>query len=108
MFLASYLNAKRELLSVAVGKLGPLRLPQAKHLAPVLLAWGASLIVLFVEKDLGASLLYFAIFVVMLWVATARGAYLALGIVLFAAGAIAGYLAFAHVQARVDVWLHAL
>jgi cell division protein FtsW (lipid II flippase) len=108
VFLASYLNNKRELLSVAVGKLGPFRFPQARHLAPVLLAWGASLVVLFAEKDLGASLLYFAIFVVMLWVATGRGAYLVIGLVLFAAGAYAGYLAFGHVQLRVDTWLHAL
>ncbi len=108
VFLASYLNTKKELLQVATGRLGPFQLPQAKHLGPVLVAWGASLAVLFLERDLGASLLYFAIFVVMLWVATARGAYLALGAVLFAAGAVAGYVAFAHVQARVDIWLHAL
>lgn len=108
IFLASYLNAKKELLQVATGRLGPFQLPQAKHLGPVLAAWGASLAVLFLERDLGASLLYFAIFVVTLWVATGRGAYLALGVVLFAAGAIAGYYAFAHVQVRVDIWLHAL
>lgn len=108
VFLASYLSAKRELLQVATGRLGPLRLPSAKHLAPVLLAWATSLVVLFVEKDLGASLLYFAIFVVMLWVATGRAAYLVIGLLLFAVGAAMGYAAFAHVQARVDIWLHAL
>jgi len=108
VFLASYLNQKRELLGVATGGWGPLRLPPAKHLLPVLLAWAASLAVLFLQRDLGASLLYFAIFVVMLWVATGRGAYLAIGLVLFAAGAAIGYAAFSHVQLRVDVWLHAL
>ncbi|HEX9123463.1 MAG TPA: FtsW/RodA/SpoVE family cell cycle protein [Actinomycetota bacterium] len=108
VFLASYLSAKRELLQVATGRLGPLRLPSAKHLAPILVAWGASLVVLFVEKDLGASLLYFAIFVVMLWVATGRAAYLIIGLLLFAAGAAMGYATFAHVQARVAIWLHAL
>ena len=108
VFLASYLNQKRELLSVATGGWGPLRLPPAKHLLPVLLAWAASPAVLFLQRDLGASLLYFAIFVVMLWVATGRGAYLAIGLVLFAAGAAIGYAALSHVQLRVDVWLHAL
>jgi len=108
VFLASYLSAKRELLAVATGRIGPLRLPQAKHLAPVLLAWGASLAVLFLQKDLGASLLYFAIFVVMLWVATGRTAYLVIGLVLFAIGAGVGYATLAHVQDRVDIWLHAL
>jgi len=108
VFLASYLSTKRELLAVAVARLGPLRLPPVKHLAPVALAWGTSLVVLFVEKDLGASLLYFALFVVMLWVATGRTAYLVLGGLLFVIGAGLGYLAFPHVQARVDIWLHAL
>jgi len=108
VFLASYLNAKRELLAIATGRLGPLRLPPAKHLGPVLVAWATSLLVLFVEKDLGASLLYFAIFVVMLWVATGRTAYVVFGALLFAAGAAMGYAAFAHVQARIDIWLHAL
>lgn len=108
VFLASYLNAKKELLQVATSRIGPLRLPAAKHLAPVVVAWGVSLAVLFLQKDMGASLLYFGIFVVMLWVATGRFAYLALGAVLFVVGAWLGYLAFSHVQLRVDVWLHAL
>jgi cell division protein FtsW (lipid II flippase) len=108
VFLASYLTQKRELLRVGTGGVGPLRLPPAKHLMPVLLAWGASLAVLFIQRDLGASLLYFGIFVVMLWVATGRVAYLAIGVVLFAVGAWFGYQAFDHVQLRVDVWLHAL
>jgi cell division protein FtsW (lipid II flippase) len=108
IFLASYLNQRRELLQVATTRIGPLRLPAVKHLAPVLVAWGASLVILFVQKDLGASLLYFGIFVVMLWVATGRVAYLVLGIVLFAIGAYAGWAVFDHVQLRVDIWLHAL
>lgn len=108
VFLASYLDQKKELLQVATSKLGPMHLPQLKHLGPILAAWGVSLAVLFFEKDLGASLLFFAIFVVMLWVATARSAYLALGFILFAVGAYAGYKMFGHVQTRVEIWLHAL
>ncbi len=108
IFLASYLNQKRELLQVATSRFGPLRLPSAKHLAPVLLAWGASLAILFVQRDLGASLLYFGIFVVMLWVATGRAAYLVIGLALFALGAYLGWMLFDHVQLRVDVWLNAL
>ncbi len=105
LFLASYLTAKRELLSEGVGRFG---LPRVKDLGPMLLAWGASLVVLFAEKDLGASLLYFGIFVVMLWLATGRLSYLAIGVLLFAAGAFAGYLVFGHVQLRVDYWMHAI
>ncbi len=105
LFLASYLTAKRELLSEGIGRFG---LPRVKDLGPMLLAWGASLVVLFAERDLGASLLYFGIFVVMLWLATGRLAYLAIGVALFAIGAYAGYVIFDHVQARVDFWLYAL
>jgi cell division protein FtsW (lipid II flippase) len=105
IFLASYLGQRRELLAAGVGRFG---LPRAKDLGPILLAWSASLVVLFLERDLGASLLLFGVFIVMLWVATGRWAYLVLGLILFAIGAYIGYLAFSHVQVRVDAWLHAM
>jgi cell division protein FtsW (lipid II flippase) len=105
IFLASYLSAKRELLEAGVGRLG---LPRAKDLGPLLLAWGASLAVLFLERDLGASMLFFGVFVVMLWVASGRVAYLLTGGLLFAAGGVIGYLFLPHVQNRVAYWLHAL
>ncbi|MBA3728285.1 MAG: FtsW/RodA/SpoVE family cell cycle protein [Actinobacteria bacterium] len=108
IFLASYLNAKKELLALATRRLGPFRLPEPRYLGPLVVAWAVSLAVLFLEKDLGSSLLFFGIFVIMLWVATGRATYLVLGLLLFAAGAYAGYLAFDHVQLRVDVWLNAL
>jgi cell division protein FtsW (lipid II flippase) len=106
IFIASYLNARKELLAVATRRLGPLALPEPRHLAPLLFAWGISLVVLFLEKDLGSSLLFFGMFVVMLWVATGRAAYLVLGALLFAVGAYVGYAAFSHVQDRVTVWLN--
>ena len=106
IFLASYLNARKELLAVATRRIGPLALPEPRHLAPLLVAWGISLIVLFLQRDLGSSLLFFGIVVVMLWVATGRGAYLVLGVLLFGVGAFAGYTMFDHVQDRVAVWLN--
>jgi cell division protein FtsW (lipid II flippase) len=106
IFLASYLNTRKELLAVATRRLGPIALPEPRHLAPLLVAWAISLMVLFLQKDLGSSLLFFGIVVVMLWVATGRGAYLVLGSLLFVVGAYAGYAAFDHVQDRVAVWLH--
>ena len=108
VFLASYAAARRELLAVATWRLGSLTLPEPRHLAPLLVAWGVSLVVLFLQKDLGSSLLFFGFVVVVLWVATGRGAYLALGLVLFAIGALLGYAAFEHVQDRVAVWFNAL
>jgi cell division protein FtsW (lipid II flippase) len=108
IFLASYLNAKKELLSIAARKFGPFRLPEPRYLAPLLVAWGVSLAILFVENDLGSSLLFFGIFVVMLWLATARWEYLVLAAVMFAVGAALAYLTVPHVEGRVAIWLHAL
>ncbi len=106
VFFAGYLVEKRELLQTFTRRLGPLSLPDPKFLGPVLGAWGFSLVVMIFERDLGSSLLFFALFVSMLWVATARGIYLALGLVLFSAGATIAFFAFDHVQNRVDVWLN--
>jgi cell division protein FtsW (lipid II flippase) len=105
IFLASYLAQRREMLAAGVGRFG---LPRVKDLGPLVLAWGASLAVLFLERDMGASLLLFGVFIVMVWVATGRASYLVIGLLLFAAGSYLGWLAFAHVQTRVDAWLHAL
>jgi cell division protein FtsW (lipid II flippase) len=105
IFLASYLSQRQELLAAGIGRFG---LPRVKDLGPLLLAWGASLAVLLLERDVGASLLLFGVFVVMMWVATSRAAYLVLGIVLFAIAAYIGWLALPHIQERVVVWFHAL
>jgi peptidoglycan glycosyltransferase len=106
IFFAAYLVDRRELLGIAARRIGPLSLPELRHFGPVLLAWLASLVVMFFEKDLGSSLLFFALFIVLLWVATERASYLAVGGVLFAIGAFFAWNAFSHVQERVDVWLH--
>jgi peptidoglycan glycosyltransferase len=81
-------------------------LPDPKHLGPVLLAWGVSLLVMVAQKDLGSSLLFFALFIVLLWVSTGRAAYLVVGAVLFAAGAVIAWSRFGHVQDRVATWLN--
>jgi len=108
IFLASFLNAKKELLAMATRRIGPLHFPELRYMGPLLVAWAISLAVLFLEKDLGSSLLFFGIFTAMLWTATGRASYLVLGVVLFAIGAFIGYSAFAHVQDRVTIYLHAL
>jgi len=105
LFFASYLVEKRELLAVSSHRIGPIPIPDLKHLGPVLLAWGLSLVVMVSEKDLGSSLLFFALFVALLWVATERATYLVIGLVLFAGGAVFAHSQFIHVQERVDIWL---
>ena len=106
VFFASYLVEKQELLSIARLRIGPVPFPDLKHYGPIVLMWGISFMVMIFEKDLGSSLLFFALFIVLLWVATGRGAYLLVGGVLFAAGAYGAWTSFAHVRSRVKVWLN--
>ena len=105
IFFAGYLVEKRELLALSTFRLGPLHLPDPKYLGPVVLAWGASLVVMTLEKDLGSSLLFFFLFVVMLWVSTGRTTYVTVGTSLFAMGAFFAWSQFSHVRDRVDIWL---
>ncbi len=103
VFFAAYLVERREMLSELRVSRG--RLPSLRVMGPLLLAWGASLVVMIAERDLGSSLLFFAFFILMVWVATGRGAYLGIGLGLFVAGALFAYVAFEHVQSRIGIWI---
>ena len=96
VFLASYLREKREVL--AQGRL--------KDVGPLLVIWGACMLVLVETNDLGSGLLYFGIFLAMLYIATARLSFVLVGIVLFAGGGYLAYDKIAHVHERVVIWLH--
>ena len=102
VFFAAYLVEKRELLSEFRVSRG--RMPHIRVIGPILLAWGMAMVVMTAERDLGSSLLFFALFISMVWVATARTEYLAVGGALFAVGAFFAYTTFAHVASRVRIW----
>jgi peptidoglycan glycosyltransferase len=105
VFFAAYLAERRELIASGSWRVGPLRLPEPKHFFPILLAWGFTVLVLVGQKDLGSGLLFFTLFVVMLWVATERATFLAVGGVLFAGAAVLAWKTFSNVQDRVQLWL---
>jgi cell division protein FtsW (lipid II flippase) len=105
VFLAGYLEQKRALLSVATHRVGPFLLPPPRHLGPVLAAAGAALGIMVLQRDLGSSLLFFGVFIVLLYVATGRLAYPAIGGLAFAVGATIAYHVFGHVRLRVAIWL---
>ena len=105
LFLAGYLTERRELLGIATFRLGPFNTPDPKHFSPVLLAVGFSLVVMVFERDLGSALLFFLLFTVMLWVATGRGSYVAVGALLFGGASYFAWSQFSHVQDRVSIWL---
>jgi cell division protein FtsW (lipid II flippase) len=104
-FLAGYLASKREVLTAATARVGPWMVPAPRHFGPLVLAWGISLAVMVFERDLGSSLLFFALFVVMIYAATARASYVVTGVALFAGGTFLAYQAFAHVQSRIAAWI---
>jgi cell division protein FtsW (lipid II flippase) len=105
VFFAGYLVEKRELLAINRA-FGPFALPDPKHLGPVLIAWAVALVVMIMQKDLGTSLLFFTLFLVLIWVATERASYLAVGVLMFFAGGYLAFNAFSHVQERFDTWLN--
>ncbi|MGH3935971.1 MAG: FtsW/RodA/SpoVE family cell cycle protein, partial [Pseudonocardiaceae bacterium] len=105
IFVAAFLVAKRDLFTTAGRSVLGMELPRARDLAPLLVAWGLSLGVLVLEKDLGTSLLFFGIVLVLIYVATERAAWLVIGLIFFIGGAIVSGMLFAHVQRRVTAWL---
>jgi peptidoglycan glycosyltransferase len=105
IFFAAYLAERRELIAASTWRIGPLHLPEPRYIAPIVLAWGFAVVVMVFQRDLGSSLLFFTLFVVMLWVATERVSYLVMGVLLFAAAAYLAWTQFGHVQTRVDIWL---
>jgi cell division protein FtsW (lipid II flippase) len=106
VFLASYLADRRRALAVMPRAIGPLHLPEPRQVLPVLLAFTVAFLVLVYQRDLGASLLLFVVFVVMLFVATERPTYLIAGAALIAGGGLAAVNGFTHVAVRVEAWLH--
>ena len=105
IFFAGYLVVNRDALALAGRRFIGIDLPRGRDLGPILLGWLASLAILVFQQDLGSSLLFFGIFVVLLYVATERPGWLFVGGVLFVAGAYFGYTMFSHVQERFKGWL---
>lgn len=105
LFLAGYLAQNREMLSVFTQKIGPIKVPDLATLAPLLMMWAISFLIVVFEKDLGSALVVFFVFIAMLYVATGQKFYLIVGLILVALGGGLAFLFFGHVQIRVDTWL---
>jgi cell division protein FtsW (lipid II flippase) len=105
IFLAAYLSEYRPLLTTESTRIGRLRLPPLPYLVPMLAMLGLAMGVVVIQRDLGAALLFYTVFLAMLYLATGRPSYVVLGIALGAVAAAVLYLAFPHVRERVSVWL---
>ncbi len=105
IFFAAYLADHQRALREAHRQIGPIRLPEPRQLIPLLLAWGGSIFILIWQRDLGASLLLFAGFVLLLYAATGSTGYLVTGGLMTITGAAAATFVFDHVQRRIVAWL---
>jgi cell division protein FtsW (lipid II flippase) len=108
VFFAGYLMVKRDALALASRRFMGLYLPRGRDLGPILVIWALSLMILVFETDLGTSLLFFGLFVIMLYVATERTSWIVFGLLLSAAGAVFVASFERHVQGRVHNWLNPL
>ncbi|MFF8877277.1 FtsW/RodA/SpoVE family cell cycle protein [Streptomyces flaveolus] len=106
VFFAAYLAANRSALAYAGRRVWRLQLPTGRVLGPIVAVWLVSVGVLVLERDLGTSLLFFGLFVVLLYVATGRTGWIAVGLLLASLGAVAVGWLEPHVHGRVEDWLH--
>jgi cell division protein FtsW (lipid II flippase) len=105
VFLAGYLSENRPLLVDESTRVGPFRLPPLPYLAPMVAMWAIALGIVIVQRDLGAALLFFAVFLLLLYVSTARFSFVVLGLAAFIVGAGLLYFVFDHVRTRIDIWV---
>ncbi|MCL2437820.1 MAG: FtsW/RodA/SpoVE family cell cycle protein [Coriobacteriia bacterium] len=106
LFLAGYLAENRELLSISTRRIfGVIPFPEPRTLMPLIIMWAISFVIMVFQRDLGASLLFFSVFLAMVYAATGRFVYVATGLGLFGAGAYFAYSTFSHVQIRVANWI---
>jgi cell division protein FtsW (lipid II flippase) len=106
VFLASYLRDTRQLLVIGARNFAGIAIPPLKHFGPLLVVWGAAMVLLFVIQDVGSSLMFFGGFLAVLYVATNRLSFVAIGLSLFAAGSWFLYQVRPTITQRVDAWQH--
>ena len=104
IFLASYLRDTRQVLVIGARRFLGLTIPPLKHFGPLLVVWGAAMLMLIVIKDLGSSLMFFGAFLSLLYVATNRLSFVLVGMVMFVLGAWLVGSNVPHVQDRVEIW----
>lgn len=105
IFFAAYLEEYREVLSSPPRRLGPIPVPPLPYLIPIVLMWALAMGVMVLQKDLGATLLFFGIFLAMLYLATGELFYTVLGVGMLVLGTAVAASVFAHVGARIEAWI---
>ncbi len=105
IFLASYLRERREVLVIGAKRFAGITFPPLKHLGPMLVVWGAAMVLLVFIRDLGSSLMFFGAFLALIYVATNRFSFVLIGLLMFLVGAWFFATTVGHVGDRIDIWL---
>jgi cell division protein FtsW (lipid II flippase) len=106
IFFAGYLVNRRDSLAVVGRKIFGIRIPRGRELGPILVIWLASIAVLVLQRDLGTSILYFGLFLVMIYVATGRAFYAGIGVAMLITGGLIASRVLGYVAKRFDAWLN--
>lgn len=106
IFLASYLRDTRQVLVQGARRFAGITFPPLKHLGPLLVVWGAAMVLLVFIRDLGSSLMFFGAFLAILYVATDRASFVVIGLAMFGFGAWFFATTVGHVANRIDAWRH--
>jgi len=106
VFFAGYLVQRKDSLAMTGRTILGIQIPKGRELGPVLAFWLISLLVLVVQHDLGTSLLFFGLFLVMIYTATGKVIYPIVGLGMFLTGALLASRALNYVTARFDAWLN--
>ena len=107
IFFAGYLVSARDSLSMVGRKVLGMTFPRARDLGPILVVFAASMAVLIFQRDLGTSLLYFGLFLVMIYIATGRASWIVLGLSMFLIGGLIANQVLSYVNGRFTAWLDA-
>jgi cell division protein FtsW (lipid II flippase) len=106
IFFAGYLVNRKDSLAVVGRKILGVRIPRGRELGPILVIWLASIGVLVLQRDLGTSILYFGLFLVMIYVATGRAFYAGIGVAMLVTGGLVASRVLDYVSRRFDAWLN--
>ncbi|MFF9402467.1 MULTISPECIES: FtsW/RodA/SpoVE family cell cycle protein [unclassified Streptomyces] len=106
VFFAGYLTVNRDALALTGRRVLGVRLPPGRQMGPIVTIWIISLLVLIFERDLGTSLIFFGLFVIMLYLATERTSWVVCGLLMAVVGAAVVGSMEPHVHGRVVAWLH--
>ncbi|MDF2499922.1 MAG: rodA [Anaerosporomusa subterranea] len=105
LFISGYLSSRQIELVQSITRIGPIQLPHFRFLAPLLMVWGLAMLMLVIQRDLGAALLYFGATLILTCMASGRWSIAYLGALFFAIGSSIAYTLFPHVSTRIDIWL---